>query len=995
MLLGGLAVIAPVTADDPVVTWPKAGAAPTSTVVPLSPYRPLAFDAKIPCATLNAIPNHSSALSTQPDGPPGLNVSKEDNVARFWVSGSDVFSEPLLAGTCTYRILSDQSGVRILRDGTLLASRPDLLPPQVAELATQAEGLPQAAGLSVKLHTDARYQSSPSTLKIALLIAHGCALVLLLVLAWRRWRGTASMRGLTWPKPAAADAVMVLVAAAWVFLGPANMDDSWYMMMARNANADGYIGNFVYMFNVTENPFVLSQYMLQAWGNLGGWSLWWMRLVPTACALITWFLLRVLFATLLGRAASLRSVPWALLVAHLVWFLPYGTTLRPEPVIVMCAAATLVFAEAAMLRRSIGALAVATVCAALAVTNSPSGVVAAAPLVLSIRWVAEWLKQQPWSARIAAVLLAAAATTVIVPIGFADATLGDVMEATKVHKWYYLSFYWFEEFAHYQTLLNTAGWARRLPVLLTLAVLVVVSIASGRGGMGRDPIRRLVQVSAITTAVALVLIAMSPTKWVNHFHAVAAAPTVLLAASLLRSPLPRRAGAVVNSVSIMLLVGSVSLSFAGNNWWIPFTDAGQRFGNHLDQDPITSDMEPHIGSLYLRNPAVWIAIALVAWAWAKWLRRKGKLVRIGPDRAVLASACLGSTLLMLALFTYAPYSQSPGWSVARSGWQTLFSNGCGMASDVTVQLPSEQQLIRPATPPAMMDDFTHVGPVTVPTTPWPDAVPVWHDDHTDGTTIGVGHMETGWYRTPPSGGTHVTVPVSGGLRDQDIEVQFGHLAPQGWQVTNTEKVGPDLRRGLKEWQQLSVPLPAPRPEGVRIVATDRITGAHSWIAVAEPKLTEQRPVSEVTQGKPVLANHIGTALWPCVNQVKIANGLTDTPQVRITTDENLPVEWQDNISNLPWGGAWVETSREWVQTELPAELKPGGPDRLPWGQVFAVRYLHPVGQFDLRVHQVARSGLERFPTLANNHYPDIARNPGKKTADDTTDSDGDTRDSND
>src|SRR5690606_7539911 len=118
---------------------------------------------------------------------------------------------------------------------------------------------------------------------------------------------------------------------AWVFLGPANMDDGWYMQMARNASeSSGYIGNFVYMFNVTENPFVLSQYLLQAWGQLGGWSLWWMRLVPTLCGLATWVLLRILLATLLGRAAKLRAVPWALLIAHLVWYLPYGTTLRPE-----------------------------------------------------------------------------------------------------------------------------------------------------------------------------------------------------------------------------------------------------------------------------------------------------------------------------------------------------------------------------------------------------------------------------------------------------------------------------------------------------------------------------------------------------------------------------------------------------------------------------------------------------------------------------------------
>ncbi len=972
VLLGIGVAVAPVRADDPVVRWPKAGAAPSSTALPLSPYRPLRFDATLSCEALRSAPQGGTVLSTQPGGGPGLGVSNAEGQARFWISGSVVFTEPVREGPCTYQVSAGAAGVRVLRDGGVIANRPDLLPPQVSELATDVPG---AAGVGVTLHTDARYESSPTAWKTVLLLAHASALAALLVLAWRRWRGMQSMRGLRMPRLSAADVVMVAIAAAWVFLGPANMDDGWYLMMARNASENGYVGNFVYMFNVTENPFVLSQYMLQFWGELGGWSLWWMRLVPTFCGLATWVLLRVLLSTMLGRAANLRVVPWALLVAHLVWYLPYGTTLRPEPVVVVFAAAAMVFAEAASLRRSVGAFAVATVCAALAVTVSPSGLVAAAPLVLVVPWLFRHIQRQPWSARLAMVLVSVAAATIVVPVGFADATLADVVEATRVHKWYYLSFAWYEEFAHYNTLLNTAGWARRLPVLLTLAVLAVVVMASGRGGMGRDPIRRLVVISAITTAIALVLIALSPTKWVNHFHAVAAAPTVLLAASLLRSPLPRRAGPVIASASVLLLVGAVSLSFAGNNWWIPFTDAGQRFGNHLDTDPVTNNLEPHIGSLYLRSPVPWIAIAVAAWAWAKWRRSTGKLVRISPDRAVVSAASVGSVLLMLALFSYAPIGQSPGWTVARSGVQTLFGNGCGLASDVTVQMPTRPTLGAP-TSPQLSGDFATHRPVPVRTDPWGQPAQVWHDDQPDGTTPGTGKLTTGWYPLPPKGGTHVTVPFAGQLDGQDLRVEFGRARAGGWEVSSSEPLAADTRRFIGEWQQLAVALPEYRPDAVRVVATDRISGAHTWIAVAEPKLTGANPITRLTHAQPVLANHIAAGLWPCVNQVGIRDGLTDTPAVRLMTDETLPAAWLDNISNLPWGGAWVETSRAWVPTKMHAEMKPGGPPRLPWGQVFVMRYLHPVGQFDLHVNEVIRSGLTRFPTLANNAYPDIDRNPG-------------------
>ncbi|WP_017972783.1 arabinosyltransferase domain-containing protein [Actinopolyspora halophila] len=984
VLLGALAVLAPVRVDDPVLTWPQQGERATSTVVPLSPYRPLSLNAEIPCSTLrqadsaSAADEPAAALRTQPPrGQEGLRVTAAEGTARFHVSGERVHTEPLPEGACSYRVVADDTGVRVLRDGTTLAERPELLPPQVAEFSTAAEGTPQAQGLSVRLHTDARYESNPSALKLGLLIAHALALAGVLVLAWRHWRGTRSMRRLRMPRLGLADAVLVLVSLAWIFLGPTNMDDGWYLMMARNAVENGYIGNFVYMFNVTENPFVLSQYLLQLWGELGGWSLWWMRVVPTLCGIGTWFLLRILLATVLGRTGGrLRIVPWALLVAHLVWYLPYGTTLRPEPVIVVCAAATMVFAEAALLRRSVGMLAVATVCAVLGVTASPTGIAAAAPLVLSLPWLLRWLRRQPWSARIGAVLLAIASTTVVVPIGFADASLGDVLEAYEVHQWYYLSFSWYQEFEHYKTLLDTAGWARRLPVLLTLALIASVAIASGRVNMGRDPVRRLLLVSAVASAVALAMISFSPTKWVNHFHAVAAAPTVLLAAALVRSPLPRRGAQVASTAGLLLLVGVVSLSFAGGTWWVPFSDAGQRFGNHLDPNSDTANTQPHFEWLYLRNPAVWLSVAALALAWGYWRRRRGLPVLLKPDRAVLGAASLSAVVLLLASFSYAPIGQYPGWTIARSGVRTMFGDGCGLADAVKVQLPVTRQPESPANPPRLEGDFRNERPVPLAAPPWSEPTTVWHDDVPDGTSTGTGELTTGWYRIPAdTTGTHVTVPLAGALGNQDLRVEFGESSGAGWRATGSRRLEPDTRMPLDEWQQLAVELPE-GAQGVRLVLADRRTGANSWIAAAEPRLTSENPVSEITRDRPVLANHIGAAEWPCANQVKMDDGLTGTPVVRMTVDQLLPPDWPDNISNLPWGGAWEQTSREWVQTRLPARLRPSGPPRKPWGHVYVLRYPHPVGEFDLEVGEKTRWGWKRLPTLADNDYPNIQENAG-------------------
>jgi arabinosyltransferase B/arabinosyltransferase C len=241
----------------------------------------------VPCQTLKSlnVGAGGEALRTLPadaqfGADQGLVVSISDGTVHVRASGFAVLDEPLPAGNCSYTVQAMSDGVRATRDGTQLAQRPDLLVPQVAELVTDAQGAAATLGLSVQVHADDRYRSTPSTMTTALLIAHALSLLLLLLLAWRTWRGHRSERGLSWPRPALPDALVVAVSVVWTFLGPLNIDDSWYLLMARNAGASGYIGNYVYMFNSIENPFVLSQYAMQAWGAVGGWGLLWMRLLP-------------------------------------------------------------------------------------------------------------------------------------------------------------------------------------------------------------------------------------------------------------------------------------------------------------------------------------------------------------------------------------------------------------------------------------------------------------------------------------------------------------------------------------------------------------------------------------------------------------------------------------------------------------------------------------------------------------------------------------------
>ncbi len=977
-MLGILAVLAPVTVDDPVVSWPRAGQQPTSTVLPLSPYRPLQLTATVPCATLQALdarPAGGEALRTLPAdvGPApgeGLVVATAQGIVSVTASGAEMVQEPLPSGSCSYRVVADAGGVRVSRDDAGLSARADLLVPQVAELATDA--VERTSGLSVQLHTDARYQSRPTLIKTSLLVGHGLALAVLLVLVCRWWRGAGP--GLVRPRRSWADAVVVGVSLVWVVLGPVNIDDSWYLLMARNAMDSGYIGNVIYQFNVTENPFSTSQYMMQAWGAIGAdWSLAWMRLLPLAYGLASYALLRVLVATVLGRVAQRPVVPWAVAAAHLLWWLPYGMTLRPEPLIALSTAAVLVLAELARRRRSVGVLATATAVAALAVTISPTGLVAAAPLLLCLPWLWQWWRVADVPGRVAAVLLAGAAASIVIPASFADATLGDVLESVAVHRWYYRQNTWYEEHLHYTNLLASderGVWGRRLPVLLTLSVLLAVALGAGRraGTAGRSG--RLLGGTAAITALALVAMTLTPTKWVNHFGAIAAPATALLAAAVIRSPLPRRAGAAAIAIGTAGLVAAASVAFAGPNLWRPLSDWGQPFGNHvlIDTPYLQSLLAPSLGPVALRNPLLWLAVAGVAW-W--WMRPRGWP---GPDRAVLITATGMGVALMLGVFTIAPLRQHPGASVALMNLRALTGQPCGLASAVQVLADVKPGLGAGAGAPTLTGDM-RAAPLpdsTLATISAPGSPPsytMWHDDVSGGT--GIGTVQSPWYPLP-SQISHgwVVVPLRGELTQaQRLAVQVGAGNPaapdQVWTM-------PLPALGHKsDWTEVPVALAdagLTAPTAVRVIAQDRVTGPDSWLAIAQPRLAAPRPVTDIIAGRPVFADQVSAGLWPCQDQIAVRNGLVQPPAVRLRVGDGLEGATAHNPVFPDIGGTMLQIDRTAKFIELPAQLAPPGAPTLGWGHIEEVVYTHPVGLVDLRVHQVRRAGWTRLPTLIGERY---------------------------
>ncbi|MBV9141837.1 MAG: arabinosyltransferase domain-containing protein [Pseudonocardiales bacterium] len=1079
-LLAALGVLlAPVVADDPVVSWPQAGQPPRSTVLPLVPYRPLSLHARVPCAALSALdrrPEGGEALRTLPATASkpgavsqGLVVAVHRGLVQVSSSGKILVREVLPAGGCAYRVLADAAGVRVLRepaprgDGALrgsavLRSLAGLRVPEVSELVTDVEGQPASVGLAVSLHTDARYESTPTVLKTSLLLGCALALLALLGLAWRWWGGQPAHRPqpigrprLGVPRLGVVDAVLVVVSVVWVLLAPTNFDDPWYVLMARGAQRSGAVGNAIYMFNVTENPFVASQYVLQLWGWLGhfggvSWALAWMRLVPLAYGLATWLLLRAFLVVSSGRQLGTGRAGWALLVAYLLWWLPYGMTLRPEPLIVLLAAATLLLAELARRRRCVGALAVATATAALAMSVSPSGLVAVAPLLLALPWLGRWLRAQPAVARVAALLLLAASGTSLVLVGFADATLGDVLESTAVHQWYYQTFSWYQENVHYQTILSfedSSQWARRAPVVLTIAVLLLVAVDSaahvraahvrtGQDSAGTDPVRQLLRRSAACSALALVLLTPTPTKFVNHFGAAAAAPTVLLAAALLRSPLPegrlgrlgrrwsdcrlgrrgnRSVDVITAAAGTATLVGAMSLSFAGPNLWRPYSDRGQPFGDHLTaaaDHPDLGSMRPSLGPVQLANPTLWVAVALTAAA-ALWWHRRGRTSGLRPDRAVLLTGSTTIVVMTIVVFTWAPVRQYPGWAVAASTIRAVQGDPCALADYAQVLVDTAAQPV-PGGPAVTEGSFAAAAgrPTPVPA-PAPGTL-VWHNalerdprtgppvtppaispPETGPTEIDarLGLLMTPWFTLPPAGGTTLLVPLLGSWAGQQLSVEYATAAGQRPAVTGrrplpVDYLGPvdpttsmdptssvDPTRPRAQWRQIAVDLDRlgpVRPARVRLVVRTRLSGTRSWLAVGQPRLARWRPLATLTAGVPVYVDQLTATLVPCVAQVGVAHGIAQAPEVLVRSDEGFGRGFLDLSVELLRGGTLVPVNRCATIVRVPARLVPAGPPTLPWGRVERVVYDHPVGLVDLRVRTRWRAGWTRLPTLADKNY---------------------------
>jgi arabinosyltransferase B/arabinosyltransferase C len=327
--------------------------------------------------------------------------------------------------------------------------------------------------------------------------------------------------------------------------------------------------------------------------------------------------------------------------------------------------------------------------------------------------------------------------------------------------------------------------------------------------------------------------------------------------------------------------------------------------------------------------------------------------------------------LMLLVFTIAPLRQYPGTSVTLMNLRALTGRPCGLAPAVQVLTgvaPGLGPAVGSATLTGDMRATRLPESTPVPISALPNST-VWHDDVPGGT--GTGSLQTPWYPLPGHlAGGWVTVPMRGKLNQEQrlvVQVATGDPAAPG-QVRTV----PLPAVGDKpNWTEVAVALAdagLAAPTAVRVVAQDRVAGPASWLAVAQPRLTAPRPVTDFIAGRPVFADQVSAALWPCVQQIAVRDGLVQPPALRLRAADGLEDSILDNSTFADNGGTLLQVDRTAKFVEVPSRLVPPGAPMLGWGHVDEVIYLHPVGLVDLHVGALRRAGWTRLPTLIGQRY---------------------------
>ncbi|MBU8825138.1 arabinosyltransferase domain-containing protein [Mycolicibacterium goodii] len=544
VVLCGLVPLLPVEETTATIQWPQGTNADgnvTEVTAPLVAGAPRALDVTIPCRTVAELPADGGVVfSTNPAG--GIEAGRNGMFVRanadvVYVAFRDTVAavaprDAVDSGACSeIHVWADVATVGA--DFVGIPGANGTLPvdkrPQVAGVFTDLK-VPAQPGLSARIDVDTRFITSPTLLKTAVMVLGvGCVIASLVALAlldrgWRRRPPRTRGRVGVWTW--LTDAGVIGGLLVWHIVGAPTSDDGYNTTIARVAADAGYTTNYYRYFGASEAPFDWYQSVLAHLAAISTDSVW-LRLPATAAAIATWLLISRCVLPRIGRRVAANRV--AMLTAgatFLAAWLPFNNGLRPEPLIAFAVIAVWMLVENSIGTRRLWPAAVAIVIAMFSVTLAPQGLIALAPLLVGARAIGRVVSARRAATGILAALapLAASAALVFVII-FRDQTLATVAEAVRIKYVVGPTIPWYQEFLRYYFLTvedSVDGSLTRrfavLVLLLCLFGLIMVSLRRGRvPGAVSGPLWRLTG----STAIGLLLLIVTPTKWAIQFGAFA------------------------------------------------------------------------------------------------------------------------------------------------------------------------------------------------------------------------------------------------------------------------------------------------------------------------------------------------------------------------------------------------------------------------------------------------------------------------------------------
>ncbi len=495
---------------------------------------------------------------------------------------------------------------------------------------------------------------------------------------------------------------MIGTLLLWHVIGSTTSDDGYNLAIARVAGDAGYTANYYRFFGASEAPFDWYQSVLAQLASISTAGVW-MRLPATAAAIATWLIISRCVLPRLGRRIAVNRV--AVLTAGAVFlaaWLPFNNGLRPEPIIAFGTVAAWVLVENAIGTRRLWPAAVAIIVAMFSVTTAPQGLIALAPLLVGARGIARNIRhRRPVDGLLAQIAPLAASLSLIFVIVFRDQTLATVAESARIKYVVGPTISWYQEFLRYYFLTvedsADSSLTRRFAVLVLLLCLFgMIAVLLRRGhlpGVAAGPVWRLIG----TTAVGLLLLTFTPTKWAVQFGAFAGLAGALGAVTAFvfaRVGLHTRRNLALYVTALLFVLAWAT---SGINAWFYVGNYGVPW---FDKQPVIAGFPVTF---------IFLVLAMLTGLLAGWLHFRmdyaghTEVANTGRNRALASTPLLVVASIMVVLevgsMAKGAAQRYPTYTTAKANvgalTSGLSSTSCAMADDVLVEADTNAGLLQP------------------------------------------------------------------------------------------------------------------------------------------------------------------------------------------------------------------------------------------------------------------------------------------------------------